>query len=132
MVLVEPDEEQEDNIQYEEHYPVPVEHDNEKEEESKSESTCPSQIETEYELDKSTLQQQLIPQNPTECFQPFIEFPTPHLLKEANQKYRALKNALPYDDKDKLLPYPTSTSKASIFEPHKYEAVDIFAIHVSI
>ena len=43
-----------------------------------------------------------------ETFESFEEFPTPELLRDANEKYTALCQPLPRDATGKLLPYPTS------------------------
>ena len=71
-----------------------------------------------------------VPNPEQETFEPFTEFPTPRLLREANEKYAALHRPLPRDDTGKLLPYPTPSTKASVFDLEKFQAVDKFAVEV--
>lgn len=68
--------------------------------------------------------------NEVEPFETFTEFPTPHLLREANEKYAALHRPLPRDPTGELLPYPTATLKASVFDLKKFQDVDKFAVEV--
>lgn len=65
-------------------------------------------------------------------FESFKEFPTPELLRDANEKYTALNHPLPRDATGKLLPYPTPTTKASIFDVTRVHDVDTFAVEVTV
>ena len=67
-----------------------------------------------------------------ETFESFEEFPTPELLRDANEKYSALCQPLPRDATGKLLPYPTPTTKASIFDVTRVHDVDTFAVEVTV
>jgi hypothetical protein len=62
----------------------------------------------------------------------FIEFPTPHLLWEANTKYGGLQYPLPHSADGNIRPYPASTAKTEVFNAKKYESVDKFAIEVKV
>lgn len=65
-----------------------------------------------------------------EIVEQFTDFPTPQLLKEANQKYAALQRPVPSDTTGKLLPYPNATSKSSVFDARRFQNVDKFAVEV--
>ena len=65
-------------------------------------------------------------------FESFEEFPTPELLRDANEKYTALCQPLLRDATGKLLPYPTPTTKASIFDVTRVHDVDKFAVEVTV
>ena len=79
---------------------------------------------------ESESESESVPNPEQETFEPFTEFPTPKLLREANEKYAALHRPLPRDDTGKLLPYPTPSTKASVFDLEKFQAVDKFAVEV--
>ncbi|XP_068715927.1 uncharacterized protein [Montipora foliosa] len=60
----------------------------------------------------------------------FTDFPTPQLLKEANQKYAALQRPVPSDMTGKLLPYPNVTPKSAVFDARRFQNVDKFAVEI--
>lgn len=65
-----------------------------------------------------------------ELVEQFTDFPTPQLLKEANQKYAALQRPAPSDTTGKLLPYPNATPKSAVFDARRFQNVDKFAVEV--
>ena len=65
-----------------------------------------------------------------ELVEQFTDFPTPQLLKEANQKYAALQRPVPSDMTGKLLPYPNATPKSAVFDARRFQNVDKFAVEV--
>ena len=73
-----------------------------------------------------------LPDIPSEGFMPFVEFPTPELLREANQEFTALHSGkYPQKDGDgKWVPYPTPTVKEEVFLPDQYANIDTHAVEV--
>ena len=73
-----------------------------------------------------------IPDISQDGFKPFIEFPTPHLLREANQEYTLVNQQSPIHENDdkKLIPYPTPSTKTKVFQLEKYAKIDARAIEV--
>ena len=65
-----------------------------------------------------------------ETFEPFTEFPTPQLLREANRKYATRQRPLLGDSAGKLLPHPNAKPKSTVFDARGFQAVDKFAVEV--
>ncbi|XP_068679681.1 kyphoscoliosis peptidase-like isoform X2 [Montipora foliosa] len=67
-----------------------------------------------------------------ETFEPFTEFPTPQLLREANRKYATRQRPLLGDSAGKLLPHPNAKPKSTVFDARRFQAVDKFAVEVQV
>ena len=61
----------------------------------------------------------------------FEKFPTPRLLREAQEEYRSINIDPPLDATGKPLPYPTPTNKDEIIDREAIEAIDAHALGVS-
>ena len=61
----------------------------------------------------------------------FDKFPTPKLLREAQEEYRSICLDPPLDDTGKPLPYPTPVSKSDLIDREAVEEIDAHALGVS-
>ena len=60
----------------------------------------------------------------------FDKFPTPKLLREAQEEYRSIVLDPPLDDTGKPLPYPTPVSKSDLIDREAVEEIDAHALGV--
>lgn len=58
----------------------------------------------------------------------FDKFPTPKLLREAQEEYRSINLDPPLDDTGKPLPYPTPVSKSELINREAVEEIDAHAL----
>lgn len=58
----------------------------------------------------------------------YDKFPTPRLLREAQEEYRSIKLESPLDATGKPLPYPAMQNKCDIIDREAIEAIDIHAL----
>ena len=73
--------------------------------------------------------------DPPREFKPFLEFPTFHLLRQANNDYTAVNRgkALARDDvTGQLLPYPSPSLKKDTFKVEDYAHIDAHATQVQL
>ena len=61
----------------------------------------------------------------------YDKFPTPGLLREAQEEYRTIGLDPPLDATGKPLPYPAMTSKSDIMDIDAINAIDSHALEVS-
>ena len=65
-----------------------------------------------------------------EDIQLFAEFPTPALLRDANNQYAKLKRPVEYDTEGVVEPYPVACRKQSVFDLQKHQDLDLHCVQV--
>ena len=65
-----------------------------------------------------------------EDIQLFAEFPTPALLRDANNQYAKFKGPVEYYSEGVVEPYPVASRKQSVFDLQKHQDLDLHCVQV--